>query len=188
MPSDFLIKQAARILAGGGIVAYPTEGVYGLGCLPDDGEAVLRLLALKDRRLELGLILIAESPAQLDDYILPLKGAVRKRVLATWPGPCTWIVPAQDDAPPWLTGGRSTIAVRVTAEQTARKLCAYADSALVSTSANRHGHPPARTRLAAICRFGSDVDYVLPGAVGVLAGPTEIRDATTGQVLRAASN
>ena len=184
MATEFLLKRAARIIESGGIVAYPTEGVFGLGCLPDEGEAVMRILELKGRRIDKGLILIASSLNQLDDYIEPLRGEALSRVTATWPGPHSWIVPARPDVPPWLTGGRDTLAVRVTAETVARTLCELTASPLVSTSANREGRPPARTGLACRCRFGIKVDFYVPGQVGGLGGATPIRDVRDGRTLR----
>lgn len=184
MASDFLLKRAAGIINSGGVVAYPTEGVYGLGCLPDEGEAVMRILQLKGRRIDKGLILIASSLEQLDDYIEPLSRGMRSRVTSTWPGPHTWIVPAKPDAPPWLTGGRDTLAVRVTAETIARRLCDLTASPLVSTSANREGRSPARTQLASKYLFGIKVDFYVPGRVGGLGSPTPIRDARDGQIVR----
>ena len=185
MPSNFLLKRAARIIKSGGVVAYPTEAVYGLGCLPDEGDAVMRILRLKGRRLHKGLILIASSLEQLSDYIEPLSRDMRSRVGATWPGPHTWIVPAKRDVPPWLTGGRDTLAVRITAEAIAGKLCDLSASPLVSTSANRERRPPARTMLASQCRFGLQVDYYVPGPVGGHSGPTPIRHVCDGRILRA---
>lgn len=184
MTSQFAIDQAARYLASGGIVAYPTEAVYGLGCDPDDARAVYRLLALKRRNPEHGLILIAAHMGQLEPYLAPLDPSVRERLEDSWPGPVTWVVPADRDAPAWLTGGRATIAVRVTAHRDSARLCARSTMPLVSTSANRSGCRPARSALQVRCAFGHRVDYILGGGVGALNRPTEIRNALDGRVLR----
>lgn len=183
--SAWHIKRAAELLYAGAVVAYPTEAVWGLGCDPLDGEAVARLLAIKRRPLHKGLILIAAHMRQLLPFIEPLTAAFEKNVSATWPGPVTWLLPARSDTPYWLRGAHSSIAVRVTAHPVAAALCRRFGGALVSTSANRAGHPPARTRLQVMCRCGSEVDYIVPGPVGALARPTEIRDAVSGAVVRA---
>lgn len=180
------VARVARVVRNGGLVAYPTEGVYGIGCAADDGDAVLRVLALKGRDAGRGLILIAASIEQIEPWIEPFAAAARRRVEATWPGPVTWVVPARAGIPDWLTGGRATLAVRVTAHPLASALCAAAGVALVSTSANRHGRPPARDALAVRRIFGNEVDDVLVGACGPLGGPTEIRDLKSGRVLRPA--
>lgn len=178
-----LLRRAARLIRRGGVIAYPTEAVYGLGCDPARRDAVERILAIKARPASAGLILIASSLAQLDGWIGPT-AEERKRLTSRTRAPVTWIVSAGPKAKRWLTGGRKTVAVRVTAHPVAAALCQAAGSPLVSTSANRHGRPAARTALAARRRLGRALDLVVPGAVGGLRNPTEIRDARSGAVTR----
>ena len=178
------VARIARLVRAGGVIAYPTEGVFGIGCAADDAVAVARILALKGRGAGLGFIVIAAAFEQVEALLAPLSRKLRARLDATWPGPVTWVVPAHADTPAWLTGGRDTLAVRITAHPPARALCERAGVALVSTSANRHGRPPARTALAVRRIFGRNIDGVLAGACGALAGPTEIRDLASGRVLR----
>lgn len=184
MTSPWRLRLAARALAAGGIIAYPTEAVFGLGCDPRDGAAVGRLLALKSRAAQKGLILIAARLAQLQPFILPLAGDRRSEILASWPGPVTWVLPARPDTPAWLTGGRPSLAVRVTAHPLAAALCQVWGGALVSTSANRGGRPPARTALQVRRRLGRSVDLILAGACGPARRPTQIRDGRSGVLLR----
>ncbi len=186
LPSRLRIAVAVRVLDAGGIVGHPTEGVYGLACDPLDAHAVARLLQVKGRPPAAGFILIAADERRLAPFLGPLPAAARRRMRRTWPGPVTWVAPAAPDVPDWITGGRDTVAVRVTAHPVAAALCAAFGGALVSTSANRHRRPPARDALAARRALGDDVDLYLPGRAGPLAGPTEIRDARTGAVLRPA--
>ncbi len=186
LPSRFRIAVAVRVLEAGGIVGHPTEGVYGLACDPLDAHAVARLLEIKGRPPAAGFILIAAEERRLAPFLGTLPAAARRRMRKSWPGPVTWVAPAAADVPDWITGGRDTVAVRVTAHPVAAALCAAFGGALVSTSANRHGRPPARDALAARRALGDDVDLYLPGRAGPLAGPTEIRDARTGAVLRPA--
>lgn len=180
---DNLGATVAAIRAGA-VVAYPTEGVWGLGCDPANREAVERLLALKQRPVQKGLILLAAEEAQLTPWIAPLDPAMAERVRSTWPGPVTWIVPARDDCPPWLTGGRRTLAVRITAHPPARALCITSGTALVSTSANASGKAPLDGPAALRDAFGPALDAVLEEPLGHLSGPTEIRDVSTGVILR----
>lgn len=179
-----VLKHAADVIHDGGIVAYPTEAVYGLGCDPRDEHAVRRLLALKQRPEDKGLILIAADIAQLTPWLGPLDADSRRRCEASWPGAATWVVPARADTSALLTGGRDTLAVRVTAHPVAAALCRTCGHALVSTSANRSGAPPLRNAQAVEEAFGADVELVLAGEVGGAARPTPIRDARTGAVLR----
>ncbi len=186
MPDRLRIRKAAEALAGGGLVAYPTEAVFGLGCDPLDTDALERLLALKGRRADMGLILLAGHRRQLDDWLGPLEASRETLLAESWPGPVTWIAPAAPWVPRLLTGGRDTLAVRVTAHPLAAGLALAAGTPVVSTSANVSGRPPARTALQVRRRFGKALDAVLAGPVGGMARPTEIRDLASGRVLRAA--
>lgn len=180
------LREAARIIANGGIVAYPTESVYGLGCDPRRHETVRRLLRLKHRAPELGLILIAAHEAQLAPYVDTDTAPGIEKARASWPGPFTWLLRARAGVSPWLRGKHETLAVRVTAHASAAALCRHARRALVSTSANRHGRPPARSAAAVTREFGAAVDFILQGNLGGLSAPTEIRDAASGRVVRPA--
>lgn len=177
------IRLATRVLARGGVIACPTEGVFGLGCRPEDPEAVGRILHMKDREPAMGLVLIVSEVDQLAGWVdlprdeLHLESSLEK--------PITWIVPATGDAPSWIRGDHPGIAVRRTAHPVARALCQASDSALVSTSANVSGRPPARNVYVLRRLFGALVDYIVPGACGPAGGPSEIRDFETGKVLRA---
>jgi L-threonylcarbamoyladenylate synthase len=180
------IKRAADVIVSGGIVAYPTEAVYGLGCDPFNAETVLRLLQLKGRALEKGLIVVAAEIEQLEPLVRFPSDAVRRKIAATWPGPVTWVLPASQGVPVYLTGAHHTLAVRVSAHPTVQALCREIDQPLVSTSANRESLPPARSALAVRRIFGQNVDFVVHGAIDRRANPTEIRDAQSGQILRPA--
>ena len=177
------VRKAAAAIRAGGIVAYPTEAVYGLGCDPSDPDAVLRLCTLKQRPVSAGLILIAAAPEQLDGWIWPgpLEWArlVRKTEHAV-----TWVVTAARDCPHWITGGRSSVAVRITRHPVASALCTQTGMPLVSTSANRRSRPPARSALGARRLFGTDIEAVVAGPTGMARRPSEIRNAQTGRILR----
>nr|WP_243830697.1 L-threonylcarbamoyladenylate synthase [Thiohalophilus thiocyanatoxydans] len=178
------IQRAVQVLHDGGVIAYPTEAVYGLGCDPDDQAAIEKILALKQRERSKGLILIASSVDQVQPYLEELPQEARHRVLASWPGPFTWLWPAKADTSEWLRGDFATLAVRVTAHPLARELCQAFGKPLVSTSANLSGRPPARTAAEVREQFGEQVDFVLEGEVGPHSSPTEIRDALSGELIR----
>lgn len=178
------LRLAARTLHAGGVVAYPTEAVYGLGCDPFNEQAALRLLTIKGRDINKGLIVIAASHDQLQPLLQPQSESTLAPVLASWPGPHTWILPANPLVPFWLTGGGGGIAVRVTAHPVAAGLCTAFGGPLVSTSANASGRPPAKSALQARRALGKHVDYFLGGATGGNPRPSEIRDARDGRLLR----
>ncbi len=177
-------RVAGGILRAGGVIAYPTEAVYGLGCAPLDGRAVARLLSLKRRSVEKGLLVVAADFAQLAPLVLEPSPEVLSRLEASWPGFATWVLPARPEIPRWLTGRHSGLAVRVTAHPVAASLCRHFGGALVSTSANPSGRQPARNLLTVHRYFGGRLDYIVPGALGGEPRPSAIRDALTGTVLR----
>ncbi len=183
---NWQLRQAAHVVHGGGLIAYPTEAVYGLGCNPLDATAVQRLLALKGRPMDKGLILIAADLDQLRPFLVPLSTDDEATVNATWPGPVTWLLPARPETPRWLRGVHDTLAVRVTDHPLAAALCQQLGQPLVSTSANRSGQSPARSPLAVQRTFGNAVDLTLSGPLGGQHRPTLIRDIRTGQILRPA--
>jgi len=178
------LKQAACAFKQGGTIAYPTESVYGLGCDPENPEAVHELLAIKNRPADMGLILIAAELQQLQPYLSTMNRQILDRMVATWPGPVTWLVPARPEVPEWIRGAHDTVAVRITAHPVAAALCAMIDTPLVSTSANIHGGVVARNMMQVRRIFGDAIAYILPGHIGGLKNPTEIRDALTNKVIR----
>ncbi len=168
----------------GGVVAYPTEAVWGLGCDPDDPAAVARVIALKGRDPGKGLILVAAELAMLAPYLRGLQPRWIARMTATWPGPVTWLIPDNGRALPLVTGGQGTVAVRVTAHPVAAALSRAFGGAIVSTSANPQGLAPA-TRLREVkAYFGAGVDHYTSGRVGLRRRPSEIRDLRSGAVIR----
>jgi L-threonylcarbamoyladenylate synthase len=177
------IRRLRAWLRAGGVIAYPTESCYGLGCDPRNARAVARLLRLKGRPRSKGLILVASDFAQLCPYLAPLAAGLRERLGQWWPGPTTLLLATDHRCPRWLTGGHDKLAVRVTAHPDAARLCAALGMALVSTSANRSGQRPLKT--AAACRraFGGRV-LVLPGRIGRRKRPSTILDPLDDRILR----
>jgi L-threonylcarbamoyladenylate synthase len=179
------IDAAADALRTGGVVAYPTESVYGLGCDPFDRDAVATVFKLKERPPTQGVLLIASDFEQVAEYIADdISPDAIARARATWPGPFTWIFPRSNAVPDWVAGSHPGIALRVTAHPIASELCRRFGGALVSTSANRHGEPPSKTAADVRAAFGAQLAYILDGAVGGLDKPTPIRDAVSGEIIR----
>ncbi|MGI9287851.1 MAG: L-threonylcarbamoyladenylate synthase [Pseudomonadales bacterium] len=183
---NFKLRHTANVVASGGIIAYPTEAVWGLGCDPDNPEAVMRLLRLKRRDWRKGLILVAASMAQFEPYLSLLNVAQRQQLALNWPGPVTWLVPHDGSVGIGICGEHATVALRVSTHPTVRDLCNLCEGPLVSTSANPDGLHPARDRLTARRYFGDAVDAYAPGALGGAAQPSEIRDLVSGKIIRAA--
>ena len=176
-------RTLAAHLRRGGLIAYPTESCYGLGCDPDNRVAVQRLLKLKQRPQRKGLILIAASYHQVARYLQPLPPAEQRQLHEAGAQAITCLMPARHSAPRWLRGAHDTLAVRITAHPSAMRLCRSIDSALVSTSANRSGQRPAKTYAQCQRLFGRKV-WVLPGRVGKRKKPSTIRAWKDGQIIR----
>jgi L-threonylcarbamoyladenylate synthase len=180
------LDAAAAMLHEGGVLAYPTEAVFGLGCDPHDRAAFERLFALKQRPPTQGVLLIAADFAQAARYIelSSVSADVMRQIRSGWPGPYTWVFPRSADVPAWIAGAHAGIALRITAHAPAAALCRAFGGALVSTSANPHGQPPARSARAVEAYFGNALDGLLDASLGGLDSPTVIRDALSGTIIR----
>jgi L-threonylcarbamoyladenylate synthase len=178
------LERAVRVLRAGGVIAYPTEGVWGLGCDPFNAAAVARILRLKGRSPTKGLILVAGDVAQVQPLLGRVPTLRRAELLGSWPGPVTWIVPVGDELPRWITGRHDSVAIRVSDHFQIAGLCRLFGGPIVSTSANLQGRPAARSALTVRRYFRGAIDYLLPGELGGRRGATTIREALTGRIVR----
>ncbi|MFU8831000.1 MAG: L-threonylcarbamoyladenylate synthase [Wenzhouxiangella sp.] len=178
------IQQAIETLNRGGVIAYPTEAVYGLGCRADDRAATERICALKDRSVDQGVIVLIRDLAQLGNWIEPLDGQQQARLNQTWPGPVTWLLPVTSECPDWLRGRHSSLAVRLSEHPICQQLVGALKTPLVSTSANPSGKPPARSATEVQTLFGDTIDAIVDAPLGEADKPSTIFDLRTGQQLR----
>jgi L-threonylcarbamoyladenylate synthase len=178
------LRTALDVIARGGVVACPTEAVWGFSCNPLDEAAVWRLLKLKNRPLDKGLILVAADVQQLDWLLHDLPADQKKTLTDSWPGPATWLIPHRGRIPAWVHGAHPSVAVRVTAHPQMAALCRLWGGPLVSTSANPAGRQAPVQAFQVRRYFGDNLDYLLPGQVGGADRPSVIRDLVTGKVLR----
>ncbi len=179
-------RSLRHFLTSGGVIAYPTESVFGLGCDPNNRHAVKRILRIKGRPQHKGLILVADSFSRLQMFIAPLSASQILTMQQSWGNPQkphTWIAPAAKHCPKWLTGRHQSIAIRVTSHPYTAKLCKDTGMALVSTSANQSGHHAAKTDKQCHHLFGHRV-RVLAGKTAGAKKPSTIQDLLTGKILR----
>jgi L-threonylcarbamoyladenylate synthase len=176
------LSRARDCILQGGVLAYPTEAVWGLGCNPANEAAIERILELKSRPWQKGLVLVAASLQQLEPWLLPLADADEQQVLDTWPGPISWVLPCRASVSPLLRGSHDSLAVRIPDHPLVRALCLRVGP-IVSTSANPAGKEPARTTVRLRQYFGQSLDGILPGPLGGRKNPSEIR-TLSGERLR----
>ena len=182
--SAWNIRHAVHVLRRGGLIAYPTEAVFGLGCLPDKTQTIKKLLQLKQRPIEKGLILLAADLSQLAPYITPLEQDVEQKIQSGWPGPTTWVVPTPSRTSPLIRGKFHSIAIRVSAHPIVRELCRQCNSPIISTSANMTGQNMSYSAFDVRLRFKDQLDCILNAPLGDSDKPSVIRDAMSGRVIR----
>lgn len=183
MASLWQLQQAAQKIRMGGVIAYPTEAVWGLGCNPWSRQAVERILQIKQRPVHKGLILIAADISQLHALLHGLPQQQLEQLHNSWPGPNTWLIPHHGRVPPWISGRHASVAVRVSDHPLVQALCQLTGP-LVSTSANPTKRPAATSRLRVEQYFHGQLDAVLNAPLGARQQPSTIRDLTSGQILR----
>ncbi|MFO8045404.1 MAG: Sua5/YciO/YrdC/YwlC family protein [Halomonas sp.] len=178
------IAHAVDVLRRGGVIAYPTEAVWGLGCDPDNDAALTRLLRLKQRDPAKGMILVASSAAQFESWLAGLPLELHAPLAASWPGPNTWLVPDNGRSHGLVRGGHARVALRVSAHPLVGALCDAFGGPIVSTSANKASELPAMSVDQVRCIFDDELDAIVEGELGGLERPSTIRDLVTGQLMR----
>jgi len=186
MTSHRLLDTAGAVeqLRAGNIIAYPTEAVYGLGCDPANESAIRKLLSLKGRQASAGFVLIASEYSQLLPWISHIDEQLKDKAMQTWPGPVTWLFPRAADVSDYVAGKHDSIAVRITAHEPSRNLCAAFGSALISSSANHTATRPARSITEVEDYFDHRLGGILAGTLGGADNPSEIRDLLSGKIIR----
>lgn len=178
------VRRCVAVLRGGGVIAYPTEAVWGLGCDPQNNHAIAQILALKQRHADKGLILVASRMEQFEFILRHLSKQQRDTLQASWPGPFTWLVPHNGEVSHLVCGQHNSVALRVSDHPVVKALCENFAGPIVSTSANRQGLPAAKTRCRVRAAFGPDL-CLAPGQVGQRNRASEIRDLISGKLIRA---
>lgn len=179
-------QKAVDVIKSGGVIAYPTESVYGIGGDPFNNNVVKKILSIKNRPLEKGMILVCSSFEQAKDLIAleQLSQTHIDHLLSKWPGPYTFIVPASDKVPKSITGNKDTVAIRVSSNPTICKLCSLYGKPIISTSCNVTGQKPLLTYDMVCARFDNIIDFILNDKVEGLQNTTTIVNLLTSEVLR----
>lgn len=176
---------ATHILRQGGVIAHPTEAVWGLACDPFSEASVDYLLALKGRPVEKGLILVSSNIEHFTSLLKPLSAEMKARFVEPQIRPTTWIVPdPMKITPAWIRGSHSGVAVRVSTHPVIEELSRFFGGPIISTSANTAGNSPAMNVRDVRQYFRGNLDYILPGTLGGASRPSQIIDLATGNILR----
>ncbi|MTI14191.1 threonylcarbamoyl-AMP synthase [Sansalvadorimonas verongulae] len=179
------VEAVCSVIRGGGVIAYPTEAVWGLGCDPWNQKAVERILEIKRRPVEKGLILAASDQEQIAPLLEGLSQKQKKLLDDSWPGPVTWLIPDPNQwVPDWVRGQHNSVAVRVSAHPVVRELCESWGKPLVSTSANRAGEDALVEQVDVVAQLGDELDCIIEGKTGDSTAPSRICDLVTGHILR----
>ena len=178
------ILEAAKVVGGGGVIGYPTEAVWGLGCDPFSEQAVNKILVLKQRPVDKGLILIGSCVEHFSPYLQGLELKYLQLFAIPLSQPTTWLVPDNGFAPRWIVGDHATVALRISCHPVVSALCNTFGGAIVSTSANLQGLPAATTQIKVEEYFTGSLDFYTPGDVVGAIRESEIKNLLTGEVIR----
>ena len=176
-PDATAVAQAARVLANGGVVAFPTETFYGLGVAALDAAAVRRLFALKGRPESRPILVLVDDPARVG-ALAEVSDTARALMARHWPGALTLVLPVRPGVPTELTAGTGTIGVRQPAHAVARALVTALDMPVTAPSANLTGEAPPTTAKEVLRVFEGKLDLVLDGGATAGGMPSTVLDVT----------
>lgn len=176
--------ELADIIRKGGVIAYPTEAVWGLGCDPFNETAVKRILALKSRPESKGLILIAGAQEELAPWLTTLDSRAAQRLVSINETPTSWVVPDTQITPSWVRGEHQSVAIRLSQHDPVQRLCAAFQGVIVSTSANPAGFDPAMSAEEVDAYFGDKIDAIFHAPLGEALKPSQVRDILTDKLFR----
>ena len=177
------IDQAVAVLARGGLVAFPTETVYGLGADARNETAVRRIFAVKDRPPDHPLIVHIGAADRLDEWARDVTATARTLAATFWPGPLTLVVRRAPDVLDAVTGGLDTVGLRVPAHPMALDLLARFRGGLAAPSANRFGRVSPTTARHVSDDLDGDVDLILDGGPCAVGVESTIVDVTAAPLI-----
>lgn len=176
---------AAKVLDHGGVIAYPTEAVWGLGADPFQRAAVERILELKQRPMSKGLILVSGQAEHFLPYMDPLENELVERFFSDQEKPTTWLVPdVLEQIPFWVKGQHASVAMRLTKHPVCAALSRHFGGPIISTSANPAAMPSARSLQEVKRYFQDELDFCLSAPLGRAGQASQIRDLKTGATIR----
>ena len=182
MASDFSIRHAAYIIKNGGVIAYPTDTIYGLGCNPYNSDAIEKINVLKQRPLNKQFILLSSCLDQV--RALLCIDEIQEKTLTQITEPTSWVINASKHAPSWLIGNQRTLTVRISKNNDIKRLCDALGHAIISTSANISGATPAKNALELHRYFHQKVDKILIANKPLTGKPSKIIRLSDNHIFR----
>ena len=182
MASDFSIRHAAHVIRNGGIIAYPTDTIYGLGCDPFNTASVDRLNIIKQRALGKQFILLCGDIEQIRPLVF--LNSAQEDTISRNAEPISWVVDARPSAPAWLCSDEHTLTIRISRQSDVRRLCHILGHAIISTSANLSTKRPAKNALELHKYFHSTIDKILASNKNLKAKPSKIIRLCDNHVIR----
>jgi tRNA threonylcarbamoyl adenosine modification protein (Sua5/YciO/YrdC/YwlC family) len=177
-PDEQLLLEAAEIVLGGGVIAFPTDTLYGLGCSLFDVSAVEMVARLKRRDPSLAVISLISDPRLVDGLAVDVTPAARQLVRKFWPGPLSLILRAAPIVPARVRGAGGTIALRCPSDTLCQRLLDAIGGPVVSSSANLSGQKPAETAAEVVRIFGNQLDLVIDGGPRAGGKPSTLVDVS----------
>ena len=174
--------RLARFIRRGGIIAYPTESCFGIGCDPKNKKAINKIIKLKKRLRNKNFIIIGSSIKQFNSFINPLNDANNEKLFSKWPGPHTWLVNVNNQCSNWLKSN-SRIAIRIPSFSRCQDLVKSIDMAITSSSLNLSGKIPLKN-YRDVCRFLPNQVKLIGGRIGKNKKPSVIQDFKTNNIIR----
>jgi L-threonylcarbamoyladenylate synthase len=181
--SPWALNRFAHAVSQGAIFGYPTDTIWGFGCHPLIASSVARILQIKNRSADKGLILLSSRLEYCAAYV-GLDSEHLKPVLSTTDHPTTWLVPASGNCPLWIRGNNLTVAIRITDHPLLEFLCDRLETPIVSTSANRSSKATARNSMQMHKQFGDELDFIVSGFATGSNRPSEIKSLLNGTTAR----
>ena len=184
-PRAWKIHLATQVLKQGGVIAHPTEAIWGLACDPLQASSIVKLLEMKHRPVDKGLILVSGHREHFHFLLDELSDTLKERFFAPQSSPTTWLVPdTKDKIPAYIKGKFSSVALRLTQYPLISELSKSMGHAIISTSANPAGMKPAANAFKVNQYFSGSIDYILNAPLGAFPRPSVIRDLVSNKVIR----
>jgi L-threonylcarbamoyladenylate synthase len=184
--SPWALNRFAHAISQGAIFGCPTDTIWGFGCHPLIASSVARILQIKNRSPDKGLILLSSKLEYCAAYV-GVDSEQLEPIQSPADHPTTWLVPASGDCPIWIRGNYPTVAIRITNHPLLAFLCDRLQAPIVSTSANRSSKATVRNSVQMRKQFGNELDFIVSGFATGSNRPSEIKSLLSRATIRSSA-